>query len=153
LFRHSYVQALPPHDAASEFHLGASSEAHADIRAMVIGALFVASSFSDERCVSVFRACGSHMAVTRAEIQMPRFDTADVQGWDLLLAGAIWFVRKRETLRVQCLDRLALTRMIGSCRDLESDEQIKLNMFNLVFIWMSLVHVGFAVKRVGYTSA
>jgi hypothetical protein len=101
---------------------------------MVIGALFVASSFSDERCVSVFRAWGRHRAVTRAEIQMPRFDTADFQGWDLLLAGAIWFVRKRETLRVQCLDRIALTRMIGSCRDLKSDEELKLNMFNLVFI-------------------
>jgi hypothetical protein len=120
---------------------------------MVIGALFVASSFSDERCVSVFRACGRHRAVTRAEIQMPRFDTADFQGWDLLLAGAIWFVRKRETLRVQCLDRVALTRMIGSCRDLESDEELKLNMFNLVFIWMSLVHVGFAARRGGYTGA
>ncbi len=65
---------------------------------MVIGALFVASRFSDECCVSVFRACGSHMAVTRAEIQMPRSDTAAVQGWDLLLAGDL----VRETLRVQC---------------------------------------------------
>ena len=54
---------------------------------MVIGALFVASSFSDERCVSVFRACGSHMAVTRAETRMPRPDTVGVQGWDLLVAG------------------------------------------------------------------
>lgn len=54
---------------------------------MVIGALFVASRCSDERCVSVFGACGSHMAVTTAEIQMPRSDTADVQGWYLLLVG------------------------------------------------------------------
>lgn len=54
---------------------------------MVICARFVASRCSDERCVSVFGACRSHMAMTRAEIQMPRSDTADVQGWDLLLAG------------------------------------------------------------------
>lgn len=60
---------------------------------------------------------------------------------------------KRETLRVQCLDHIALTRMIGSCRDLKSDEQIKLNMFNLVLISMSKMHAGFAAKRGGYTGA
>ncbi len=37
--------------------------------------------------------------------------------------------------------------MIGSCRDSKSDEQIKLNMFKLVFIWMSRVHVGLAAER------
>jgi hypothetical protein len=43
--------------------------------------------------------------------------------------------------------------MIGSCRDLKSDEQIKLNMFNLVLISMSKMHGGFAAKRGGYTGA
>lgn len=60
---------------------------------------------------------------------------------------------KRETLRVQCLDQAAWTRMIGSCMDAKSDEQIKRNLFNLIFIWMSMVHARLGAKGEGYTGA